>query len=102
MWTPSAPQPALDGLLGSWWSEGDELVLEVRGADLWARVPAAPGPVSETRFEADGTDRFRAVEGREQGELLEVVRDARGAVTRLYLATYPLTREPTSFADLRD
>lgn len=102
LWTPSSPQPQFDGLLGSWWSEGDELVLEVRGSDLWARVAAAPGPLGETRFEADGTDRFRAVEGREQGELLEVARDEHGAVARLYFATYPLTRQPTSFAELRD
>ena len=99
-WTPSARQPHLDGVLGSWWSEGEEVVFEVRHDRLWARVPSAPGPTAETRFEADGTDRFRAVEGRERGELLELVRDGAGRVTRMYFATYPFTREPVAFADL--
>jgi len=38
------------------------------------------------------------VEGRERGELLRAVRDESGAVTKLYFVTYPLTREPSSFA----
>jgi hypothetical protein len=32
--------------------------------------------------------------GRERGELLRLVRDADGTVTRMYWATYPLTRTP--------
>ncbi|WP_137120231.1 serine hydrolase domain-containing protein [Segeticoccus rhizosphaerae] len=101
-WTPSRPQPALDGILGSWWSEGEEIVLEVRDGQLWSRLPALPGPLAETRFEADGTGRFRAVEGRERGELLEVTRDEQGAVSRLHFATYALTRAPASFGELAD
>ena len=72
-WTPSQPQPDLAELLGSWWSEGEELVLEVRDNQLWARLPGAGG-LGETRFEREAADRFRAVQGRERGELLEVVR----------------------------
>ncbi|HET7305521.1 MAG TPA: serine hydrolase, partial [Segeticoccus sp.] len=97
-WRPSSPQPHLDGILGSWWTEGEELVLEVRDDQLWARMPGGP-KLAETRFEPDGLDRFRAVEGRERGELLEVTRDAEGRVERLYFATYPMTRRPTAFAD---
>lgn len=100
-WTPSEAQPALAGILGAWWSEGDEIVFEVRGNQLWSRLPSAPSALAETRFEAAGQDRFRAVEGRERGELLEISRDGRGTVSRLYFATYALTREPTAFAELR-
>jgi hypothetical protein len=32
--------------------------------------------------------------GRERGELLRLVRDAQGNVTRMYWATYPLSRAP--------
>ncbi|HET8600349.1 MAG TPA: serine hydrolase domain-containing protein [Segeticoccus sp.] len=99
VWQPSSPQPHLDGILGSWWTEGSEIVLEVRDDQLWARVPGGP-KLSETRFEPDGLDRFRAVEGRERGELLEVVRDHEGLVDRLYFATYPMTRRPAAFADV--
>jgi hypothetical protein len=42
-------------------------------------------------------DRWRCVEGRERGELLRVVRDGDGAVEKLYFATYPLRREPSTF-----
>jgi hypothetical protein len=45
----------------------------------------------------DGADRWRVVSGREQGELLRVVRDDAGAVVRLYWATYPMTRAPLPF-----
>jgi hypothetical protein len=47
----------------------------------------------------DGDDRWRIVEGRELGELLRVVRDDTGAAAKLYVATYPLTRAPSAFAD---
>ena len=99
-WVPSTPRPELREILGSWWSEGEELVFEVRGEDLWCRVPGAPATTNETRFEADGADRFRAVQGRERGELLEVARDEEGMVSRMYFATYAVTREPRAFADL--
>ena len=45
-------------------------------------------------FEPEGPDRFRVAEGRERGELLRVVRDADGrGSTKLYWATYPVTRD---------
>jgi hypothetical protein len=38
------------------------------------------------------------VDGLERGELLQVVRDADGDVTRLELASYPFTRRPQPMA----
>ena len=49
-------------------------------------------------FEPDGDDRWRVAEGRELGEVLRVVRSEDGVPVRMYLATYPLTREPATFA----
>ena len=49
-------------------------------------------------FEPEAPDRFRVAEGRERGELLRVVRDDAGLVVKLYWATYPVTRDPQSFA----
>ena len=37
------------------------------------------------------------VEGRERGELLRVVRDDAGEPVKLYFATYPCTRNPSTF-----
>ena len=98
-WVPETPLPDLDELLGSWWSEGEELVLEVRGGELWMRV-AQGGAEDETRFARESDDGFRAVAGRERGERLELVRDQAGAVVKLYFATYSVTRQPRAFGDL--
>ena len=97
-WAPGEAVPEeIEPLLGPWWTEGHELVLSWRGGQLEARlVDGAPGR-DVSRFEPDGEDRFRVVEGRERGELLRVVRAANGAVEKLYFATYPVLREPSAF-----
>jgi CubicO group peptidase (beta-lactamase class C family) len=99
VWTPSQGQPDFDGILGSWWTEGEEIVFEVRNNVLWSRIPGGL-PIADTRFVKVDGDRFRAVLGREGGELLEIIRGPGGDVERMYFATYALTRTPTAFADL--
>jgi CubicO group peptidase (beta-lactamase class C family) len=101
LWTPSRHQPDFDGMLGSWWAEGSEIVFEVRDNILWSRIPGGPS-ASDTRFARKDASRFRAVAGRECGELLEVSRGTNGDVERMHLATYALTRTPTAFANLLD
>jgi len=101
VWTPSRPQPDFDGILGSWWTEGEEIVFEVRDNVLWSRIPGGL-PMADTRFVRVDADRFRAVAGRERGELLEITRGASGVVERMHFATYALTRNPTAFANLLD
>jgi len=101
VWTPSQRQPDFDGILGSWWTEGSEIVFEVRDNVLWSRVPGGL-PIADTRFDRMDADRFRAVAGRERGELLEITRGAGGDVERMHFATYALTRTPMAFANLLD
>jgi CubicO group peptidase (beta-lactamase class C family) len=101
VWTPSQSQPDLDGILGSWWTEGEEIVFEVRDNVLWSRIPGGL-PIADTRFVRVDTDRFRAVLGREGGELLEITRGPGGSVELMHFATYALTRAPTAFASLLD
>ncbi|GAA1895209.1 serine hydrolase domain-containing protein [Lapillicoccus jejuensis] len=98
-WVPERRDEDLEELLGIWWSEGEELRLEVREGDLWMVVPGG-GPLGETRFVRESDVAFRAVEGRERGELLEIVRDEEGDLRKLYFATYAVTRAPLAFADL--
>ncbi len=88
--------PELEPLLGRWWSEGSEVVVSVRSGQLELRYAAAPA-LPPAVFRAEGDDRFRGVSGPEEGELLEIVRDEGGQVTKLYWATYPLTRKPQIF-----
>ncbi|MDN5796600.1 MAG: beta-lactamase family protein [Intrasporangium sp.] len=99
-WQPEATHPDFAPLLGLWWSEGSPITFFVRGGALWSRLTEID-PLSETRYAAEGPDRFRAVEGRERGEVLEVVRAEDGSVARLYFATYAVTRRPLAFADLQ-
>ncbi len=97
LWTPEQEQPQLRRLLGSWWSEGEELVFEVRAGQLWSRLAGAD-PSGDSRFEQVDGSTYRVVEGRERGELLEfVVHPEDGTLERMYFATYPVTRAPQSF-----
>ncbi len=97
-WAPSAGVPAeLVGILGPWWTEGEEIVLSMREGRFMATLVAGPPGRNVSWLEPDGPDRWRVVEGREQGELVRAVRAADGTVEKLYFATYPLTRTPATF-----
>jgi CubicO group peptidase (beta-lactamase class C family) len=97
-WMPEEAPPAeIAPLLGRWWSEGSEAVFSWRRGRLEARLADAPPEREPSVFEAEGEDRFRTVSGRERGEVLRIVREGDGAVTKLYWATYPFTRTPEVF-----
>jgi len=63
------------------------------------RVPGGTA-IDETRFGRESATTLRAVEGRERGEVLELVRADDGSLEKLYFATYAVTRAPKAFADL--
>jgi CubicO group peptidase (beta-lactamase class C family) len=97
-WQPGeAAPPEIEPLLGRWWVEGSEIVLAWRKGRLEAKLLDGPPGRETSYFEPEGEDRYRSVEGRERGELLRVVRDAEGGIEKLYFATYPLRREPSTF-----
>jgi CubicO group peptidase (beta-lactamase class C family) len=97
-WVPGpAVPPELDGMLGLWWTEGEQIVLALREGRFRAELVGGTPGRNMSWFEPDGADRWRVVEGRERGELLRAVRDDAGSITKLYFATYPLTREPATF-----
>jgi CubicO group peptidase (beta-lactamase class C family) len=97
-WRPGPPVPDhLAPLVGRWWSEGDSFTFSVRDGHLEARKDGQPASKAPAVFEAVGPDRYRTVSGREQGELLRVERDGQGAVSRMFWATYPFTRDPRTF-----
>jgi len=99
-WRADGGAPAdVAPLLGRWWSEGSELVLSWSGGRLRLELVEGPPGRSVSWLRNEGDDLWRIVEGRERGELLRVTRDDAGAPTKLYVATYPLTRAPVAFAD---
>jgi CubicO group peptidase (beta-lactamase class C family) len=97
-WRPASVPESAVPLLGRWWTEGSELVFTHRGGRLQAQLIGGPRGRDTSWLEPEGPDRWRVVEGREQGELLRVVRDDAGEVAKLYFATYPVTRTPEAFA----
>jgi CubicO group peptidase (beta-lactamase class C family) len=97
-WRPGEPLPAeLEGVLGTWWSEGYEYAFRYRDGRLEASV-REDGAEQLTRFRREALDRYRAVDGLERGELLRVLRDEGGEVVRLEFASYPFTRRPEPMA----
>jgi hypothetical protein len=99
-WRPgTSVPPELAELVGVWWSEGSQLVFSVRQGRLEARTPTQPEHQPPSRFERIGADLYRTVAGREEGELLQVRRDADGGVEKMSWATYLCTREPLAFGE---
>ncbi len=97
-WQAGEPAPPeIEPLLGPWWTEGHQIVLAWRKGRLEGKLVGGVPGRDTSFFEQEGEDRFRSVEGRERGEVLRVVRDADGGVEKLYFATYPLRREPSTF-----
>jgi CubicO group peptidase (beta-lactamase class C family) len=96
-WRAEAEPPReVAELLGVWWTEGTPFVFWWEQGRLHARPTESDKPRALSVFEPAGRDAFRVAEGRERGELLRVVRDGDGAVAKLYWATYPVTREPST------
>jgi CubicO group peptidase (beta-lactamase class C family) len=97
-WQPDEQPPAeVEPLLGRWWTEGDEIVISWRHGRLEAKLIGGAAGREVSYLERDGDDRWRVAEGRERGELLRVVRDPAGEIEKLYFATYPMRREPSTF-----
>jgi len=63
LWSPAPDPPAeLDGVLGSWWTEGEEMILSLRGGRFQAELrDGAPGR-TVSFFEPTAADRWRIVE----------------------------------------
>jgi CubicO group peptidase (beta-lactamase class C family) len=97
-WRPQdPPPPELASVLGRWWSEGTEFLFLWEDGTLRSRPAAPKRDQPPSVFEPAGEDLYRTVSGRERGELLRLVRDGNGDVTRMYWATYPFTRTPEVF-----
>jgi CubicO group peptidase (beta-lactamase class C family) len=106
---PARPEPwhadtepvpdRIAGVLGRWWSEGEESIFSWRAGRLEARYTTAPAHEPPAVFAEEAPDRFRVESGTERGEILRVVRDESGEVVKLYWATYPFRREPFVFGD---
>jgi CubicO group peptidase (beta-lactamase class C family) len=95
-WRVEAPPPdEVVPLLGIWFMEGDQFVIRWRDGALELRFPDDPDWAEPAVLRRESEGRWRVASGWEHGEVLRVERDGDGAVSRLVLAGYPVTREPT-------
>jgi CubicO group peptidase (beta-lactamase class C family) len=99
-WKPGVEVPAeFDGLLGTWFSEGQPFVFSVCDGRLEARGVTAPAHKPPSVFARLDGDLYRTESGREQGELLRITRDDDGVPVKLNWATYIFTRQPYAFGE---
>ena len=95
-WTVEEPPPDdVVPLLGIWFMEGEPFTMRWKAGKLDARFPDDPDWKPSAVIVRESDDRWRVESGWEQGEVLRIERDADGKVTRLVLAGYPVTREPS-------
>ncbi|MCW2543445.1 MAG: beta-lactamase, partial [Frankiales bacterium] len=98
-WSAGELPADLRELLGPWWAEGSDFLVEWRDGELTMLLR---GGLEKRRtvFAKTGTDAWQAVAGRERGERLRVERAGDGTVSRLVFAGYAYTRDPRTFAEL--
>jgi len=95
-WKVEEPAPEdVVPLLGIWFMEGDPFTMRWKNGKLDARFPDDPAWKPSAVLVRESDDRWRIESGWEQGELLRIERDGDGGITRLVLAGYPVTREPS-------
>jgi CubicO group peptidase (beta-lactamase class C family) len=94
-WKPGDPAPQeLRDVLGIWWTEGHQVAFSYRNGKLESDFPEARLGLGRSVYDREGPDLYRVRKGYERGELLRIVRDEAGTPTKLYFATYPVTRTP--------
>lgn len=89
-WTGGTDPTALE-LVGPWHWGPAPMTASVRDGRL---VIGEPGERRGSRFDPVGPDEWVGLDGYYIGEPLRVVRDSRGAVSHLDLASFRFTREP--------
>lgn len=95
-WKVEEPPPDdVVPLLGIWFMEGEAFTMRWKDGKLDARFPGDADWKPSAVLVRDTDDRWRVESGWEQGEALRIERDAEGKITRLVLAGYPVTREPS-------
>jgi CubicO group peptidase (beta-lactamase class C family) len=98
VWTAGEVPAEVRELLGPWWSEGAEFLVEWREGAL-TMTGRGGAEWRRTRFEPTGPDGYRAVSGRESGERLRVLRSGT-TVERLMFGGYAFTRAPLTFTEV--
>jgi CubicO group peptidase (beta-lactamase class C family) len=94
VWQPAAPPHGEAAeICGRWWWMGREYEVTADGDALEMTTYG-----HYTRFVREGPDRWRGVDGDDEGEILAVVRDPDGAADKIDIATFVFSRDPRHLA----
>ena len=85
---PATPRGEAAALVGRWWWMGREFEVTPDGDAL-----EMTGPQHRSRFVREAPDRWRGVDGDNEGEVLSVLRDAEGEVDGMDIATFVFRRD---------
>jgi len=93
-WQPPEP-PAGEAaeLVGRWWWMGREYEIHADGDAL-----EMSGPFHWSRFVREAPDRWRGVDGENEGEVLQVIRSLEGVAPKIDIATFLFSRDPHHLA----
>ncbi|HEY0000434.1 MAG TPA: serine hydrolase domain-containing protein [Actinoplanes sp.] len=80
-------------LVGRWWWMGREYEVGADGDSL-----EMTGPNHRSRFVREAPDRWRGVDGDNEGEVLALLRDDEGTVVGMDIATFVFSRNPAHLA----
>lgn len=93
-WQPAAqPTGEAAELAGRWWWMGREYEIHASGD-----TAEMTGPNHWSHFTREAPDRWRGTAGENEGEILHVLRDPLGTVTKLDIATFVFSRDPFELA----
>jgi CubicO group peptidase (beta-lactamase class C family) len=93
-WQPPAPpEGEAAEVCGRWWWMGREFEVTADGSAL-----AMTGPGHRSRFVREAPDRWRGVDGDNEGEVFALLRGPGGAVEKLDIATFLFSRDPNHLA----
>jgi CubicO group peptidase (beta-lactamase class C family) len=97
-WRPALPPSGEAAeLCGRWWWMGGEFEVAADGPDLVMK-PVGLSARPPWRFVRESRDRWRGTSGVNTGEVLAVLRDPEGQVTKLDIATFLFSRNPADLA----
>jgi CubicO group peptidase (beta-lactamase class C family) len=94
---PARPAGEAAEICGRWWWMGREFEVTADGDAVEMAVEMRAERHS-SRFVREAPDRWRGVDGENEGEILSVLRDPDGRVDRIDVATFVFSRDPQHLA----
>ncbi len=90
---PTQPTGEAAALCGRWWWMGREYEIRTEGEAI-----EMTGPGHWSRFVREAPDRWRGVDGENEGEILTIMRNPDGEVTQIDIATFVFSHDPAHLA----